>query len=370
MALMFGFGAVLTVCAADEKGVVQAPASTSANGDNSVGALDQALSKIEEQKKTIKDLQARIAESDGIVKKAFEVRLDKAWLQLLEQGLDFSESVITQEKAGAKIDKYRKQAIEILGAQADIANKTAERFRALIQIPEPSLTAAELAAAYTKIFDLLDSINRTYTLSIQSLKLSRQFEIDVSKQEALLKEKLADRAATGSILLEMSMNNVTALRAGVAAVPDDSELKAKLNVATNNVRNLANELSAVLAMMNSLDMDITPYQEQVLSATGQITTDVFEVSVITNLLVGWGRTLWNVIIEDGPNLVFKILLFIVIVFGFRKLAGFVQSIVERALEKSHLKLSELLRRMVVSIVRNIIIVLGVLIALSQVGISL
>ena len=72
MALMFGFGAVLTVCAADEKGVVQAPASTSANGDNSVGALDQALSKIEEQKKTIKDLQARIAESDGIVKKAFE----------------------------------------------------------------------------------------------------------------------------------------------------------------------------------------------------------------------------------------------------------------------------------------------------------
>jgi small conductance mechanosensitive channel len=86
--------------------------------------------------------------------------------------------------------------------------------------------------------------------------------------------------------------------------------------------------------------------------------------------VGWGRTLWNVIIEDGPNLVFKILLFIVIVFGFRKLAGFVQTLVERALEKSHLKLSELLRRMVVSIVRNIIIVLGVLIALSQVGISL
>jgi small conductance mechanosensitive channel len=168
----------------------------------------------------------------------------------------------------------------------------------------------------------------------------------------------------------MAMDNVTALRASVSAVPADAELKAKLNVAINHVRNLANGLAAVLAMMNKLEMDTADYQEQVLSATGQITTDVFEVGVITNLLVGWGRTLWNVIIEDGPNLFFKILLFIVIVFGFRKLAGFVQSLVERALEKSHLKLSELLRRMVVSIVRNIIIVLGVLIALSQVGISL
>ena len=339
-------------------------------GTQKVETLDQALRNIEEQKKAISDLQARIAESDGIVKKAFEIRLDKAWLNLLEQGLDFVESVLAQEKTGVNIDKYRQQAIEILGSQTSIANTTAERFSARIQIPDTELSAAEQAAAYTKLFNLLDSVNRTYELLIQSIALSKQLEIDVSKQEALLKRKLADRAANGSILLEMAMDNVTALRASVSAVPADAELKAKLNVAINHVRNLANGLAAVLAMMNKLEMDTADYQEQVLSATGQITTDVFEVGVITNLLVGWGRTLWNVIIEDGPNLFFKILLFMVIVFGFRKLAGFVQSLVERALEKSHLKLSELLRRMVVSIVRNIIIVLGVLIALSQVGISL
>ncbi len=371
MALMFSFGAHITpVLATDNKTVSSQPPSSPKDIDQKVETLDQALYNIEEQKKAIKNLQARMAESDGIVKKAFEVRLDKAWLQLLEQDLDFAESVIIQEKAGAKVDKYRKLAIEILVSQADIANTTAERFRARIQVPEPNLSAAEQAAAYVKVFDLLNSINRTYDLLIQSLKLSQQFEVDVSEQQALLKKNMADRAANGSILLEMAMNDVTALRASVAAVPDDAELKAKLTVATNNVRSLASGLAAVLVMMNNLEMDTAAYQEQVLTATGQITTDVFEVSVITNLLVGWGRTLWNVIIEDGPNLVFKILLFIVIVYGFRKLAGFVQTMVERALEKSHLKLSELLRRMVVSIVRNIIIVLGVLIALSQVGISL
>lgn len=362
---------VSTALAVDEKpSVTQAPATVSENSDNKIDSLEQTSKNIHEQEKAIKYLQVRVAESEGVVKKAFEVRLDKAWLALLEHNLSFAEAVKAQEDAGVNVDRYRKQAIELLSSQEKIANTTAERFRQQIQVPEPSLSAAEQAAAYVKVFDLLNSINNTYDLSIQSLKLSQQFGIDVSKQEAMLKEKLRDRAANGSILLEMAMSNVTALRASVAAVPDDAEIKAKLSVATNNVRNLANGLAAVLVMMNSLDMDTADYQEQVLSATGQITTDVFEVSVITNLLVGWGKTLWNVIIEDGPNLVFKILLFIVIVFGFRKLASFVQTLVERTLEKSHLKLSELLRRMVVSIVRNIIIVLGVLIALSQVGISL
>jgi small conductance mechanosensitive channel len=349
---------------------VQAAKTTPAITEQKADPLDQALASIEEQKKDIETLQSRVAKSEGITQTAFEIRLDKAWINLLEQGLSFAEAVEAREKAGDKVDNYRSQAIEILKSQANVANSTVERIRNRIKVPEPGLSAAEKAAAYTRIFQTLDTLNRAYSLLINSLKLSRQFKIDVSKQEALLKESLADRAANGSILLEMAMNEVMALRASVSAMPDDAEIKAKLAVATNHVRDLANMLATVVTMLEELDMDAADYQEQVLSATGQITTDVFEVGVITNLLLGWGQTLWNVIIEDGPNLVFKILLFLVIVFGFRKLAGIVQAIVERALEKSHLKLSELLRRMIVSIVRNLIIVLGVLIALSQVGISL
>lgn len=360
-----------TASAADENPVAQQSPTTSPDKNSKdLEALDKMLADIEEQKQSIKTLQARVARSEGITKTAFEIRLDKAWMKLLEQGLAFGEAVAAQEKAGAKVDTYRNQVVDILKSQANVANEIVERISARIDVPEPGLSAAEKAAAYTKVFATLDTLNRAYSLLIKSLKLSHQFEIDVSKQEALLKEKLADRAANGSILLEMAMNDVTALRASVAAMPDDAELKAKLAVATNHVRDLANGLATVVVMLEDLDMDAAMYHEQVLSATGEITTEVFEVGVLTNLLLGWGQTLWNIIIEDGPNLVFKILLFLVIVFGFRKLASFVQTIVERALERSHLKLSELLRRMMVSIVRNLIIVLGVLIALSQVGISL
>ena len=81
-----------------------------------------------------------------------------------------------------------------------------------------------------------------------------------------------------------------------------------------------------------VEMDVTEYQEQVLGATGQITADVLEVGVFTNLLLGWGQTLWNVMIEEGPNLLFKVLLFIIIVYAFRKLADFAKKIIDHWLE--------------------------------------
>jgi small conductance mechanosensitive channel len=48
----------------------------------------------------------------------------------------------------------------------------------------------------------------------------------------------------------------------------------------------------------------------------------------------------------------------------------VKRIVKKGLDESQLHLSELLRRMTLSIIRNSIIVLGILIALSQIGINL
>ena len=336
----------------------------------SVEELEQVQTRIERINKRIKDIQRRINEADGIMKDAFDARLDKEWLTLLEQNLIFAESVAALEGSGTKMEKYRKQAVEILNSQIEIASAVGKRFRSRIKMPEPGLSAAEQAAAHTKVFALLDSLNRTYDLSIQSFAQLRQFKIDVTEQEMLFKKHLAEYAANGSILLEMAMDDVTALRASVSAVPDDKESQAKLTVGINRVDNFAVTLDAVLVMMDSLGMDTSDYQGQIISATGQITVDFFNIGVFTHLLGEWWQSLWNVIAEGGPDLIFNVLLFILVIYGFRKLANIAQKLIERGLAKSHLQLSELLRRMVVSIVRNCIIVLGILVALSQVGISL
>jgi small conductance mechanosensitive channel len=333
-------------------------------------AFKQSVAGIENQKHAIENLKKRIGKTSGLVQKALETRLIKMRMELLELNLEFAKSVAKQEKAGVNVGGYRKQAIEILASQKDTARTVAAYIRERIVIPEAEQSAAEQAAAYSRAFELLSTLNHAYEIFIEGLQLSRQFGLDVTDQETLLKEDLVERAANGSILLEMTIAEVKALRASVSAVPDDAELKAKLKVATFHVSQLANGLGVVLVMMDSLEMDTTTYQQQLLVATGQITTDVFEVGVFTNLIIGWGQKLWSVLIESGPGLFFKLILFLLIVYAFRKLASLMQRLTESGLAKSDIKFSLLLQRMVVSIVRNTVIVIGVLIALSQVGISL
>jgi small conductance mechanosensitive channel len=345
-------------------------AETSDGEDSPEQVLDNALAGIANQKKVIEDINSRAGKASGIMQVALESRLSKARMDLLEQNLSFANAVVEQEKAGTKNEKRRQQAIEILGSQLTLAKAFSSDLRERMVFPEEDLPAAEEAALYSKIFELLDRLNHSYEIYIESLKLSQHFGLDVSSQQQQLKEDLAERAANGSIFLEMTISDVNALKASTAVLPDDAELKAKLNTAVNHVSLIANGITTILAMMDSLEMDTDVYQKQLLSVTGQITTDFFQVDVLSSLLIGWGETLWISLLESGPGLFFQLILFLLIVFAFYKLANVAQRLTETALQKPGVTLSQLLQRMVLLIVRNTILVIGVLIALSQVGISL
>lgn len=332
--------------------------------------LEQLLTTITQEKLVITDLEKRLGGADGFIEKALRSRLIKARVTLLEQNLEYASAVADAEEAGSKNEKHHNRAIEILESQLKAIKTTAAIIRERIVPPEAELPATQRAAAYSKIFQLIDLLNHGYEIYIDSIKLAQRFDMDVSGELENLKMDLRERAENGSVLLEMTMDDVVALRASVAAVPGDAESKAKLSVAVSNVSSLAAGIESVLTMMQSLEMDTDHYQNQLLGATGQITTDIFQVGVFSNLLLGWGETLWNNMIEGGPGLVFNIILFIGIVFVFLKLANLAKALTERGLAESKFELSLLLKRMTVSIVRNTVLIIGVLIALSQVGISL
>lgn len=334
-----------------------------------IDPMQLSLDSIEAQKGALQDLDKRIAKSEGLSKTAYELRYDKTLIKLLELNLAFAEDVARLDKEEIR-EQHRQKAVQILNSQFALAPRAVKLFQKQIVLPEDGKSAAELAAAYSRLYSLVASMNHSYELWFKTIGLSREFEIDVGEQETLLKDIFIERAANISVMLEYAMDNVTALRASVAVVPTDAELTARLSVATEHVQRIAGAFDFVLVMMDDMKLDTSDYREQLLNATGQITTDTFEVGVITNLLVGWGDRLWTMIVDDGPNLIINLFLLVIIFLAFRKLADVIQPLVERALDKSHLELSELLRRMVISVARNIIIILGILIALSQVGISL
>jgi len=213
-------------------------------------------------------------------------------------------------------------------------------------------------------------LGHIYDLLYQNLTLSKEFGLDILEKETRFKALLSDRAENASLLLDATANQIVALHASEDAVPDDADVKARLKVAQSTIDGISIVLNEVLSLMEGLEMNTDSYREQLLRVTGEITTDIFDAGVIGKLLSGWWQSLVNLTSEHGPDLLIKILTFCFIIFIARKIANLVQKLTERALDKAKLQLSELLRRMVINTTRSAIMVLGFLIALSQVGVSI
>ena len=167
-----------TVYAADKNTIV-----ISTTNKNSLEELDQALAVLEKKRQNLNYLKKRITNSKGFTKKAYEARLDKAWLEYLQQGLSFAENVAAEQESEVDISTYRKQAIDILKSQYEVGIAVIKRTRIRMDIPEPGLSAAEQAAAYTRIFDFLETINQVYEVLLQSFEMSKKFQVDISKQK-------------------------------------------------------------------------------------------------------------------------------------------------------------------------------------------
>ncbi len=341
-----------------------------ANKTEQALSSEQLIGEIARAEDNVKDLEQRLTGAKGFYQIAIDSRLVHARMNLLERNLALLVQFADNVKAGQADDERHQLAIKVFESQLKTIDATEKMLIGRAVPPEEKLPAAETAAAFSRIFETIDRLNRVYEINIASLQQAEHFELDVTAATEKVKHKLLERAENSSVFLEITMSQVTALRASVAAVPGDTETQARLNVFVTLVSDLAGGVVRILDMMNSLDMDTTNYQNQLLTATGQITTDVFQVDVFTNLLVGWGNTLWTQLIESGPGLIFKLLLLVIIVFIFYKLAGLAQKLTVRALEDPRVELSQLLKRMVISIVRNSVLIIGLLIALSQIGISL
>jgi len=125
-----------------------------------------------------------------------------------------------------------------------------------------------------------------------------------------------------------------------------------------------------IRLMTELGQETRLYRQQLLTATGEITTDVLDVGIVASLAAEWSAVAAGLVASEGPKLVFRGLLVALILFVFWQFAKLVQKLAEKALGSSRVRMSNLLRRMIVSIARNIIIMIGLLLAISQLGISL
>jgi small conductance mechanosensitive channel len=346
------------------------PAAAQGNGKPVEEQLDAALAGIDKQVAAIAKLEQQAAAAEGLVQLALTARLDDAWSTLLEDRLAFLTAVADHQDTGADIARYRARAERLLTSQAEVARSVAQRLAGRVEFPAPDLPPAERAAAQARVIAALHTYLGAYATMDDTLEVAERFGVDLSADEAWLRAELERLAANISILLQVAQEKEDNLDAGLEVLPDDAALQAEDRLAEGLVRQMAGVLGSAAELMDGLEMETAAYKEQVLAVTGELSTGLFDLAVFRALIGTWWDAIVGAVSENGPDLFFKALLFLIILWVARRVSRLAAKVAERALVQSNLKTSELLRRMVLSVTRNVVFGIGILIALSQVGLSL
>ena len=152
--------------------------------------------------------------------------------------------------------------------------------------------------------------------------------------------------------------------------PDNTDIGSALNEldADHNIH--IQRLEVIIQVLDRLGLDSSSFQAVMLQQASSISISFFSSDAIFTVLQdGWGA-LKEAVGENAPDLIFRMLVFIAVLLVFKTLSRITKRIVRAAGNRSSLDMSALLKNILVSTSGGIVMALGVLMALSSIGISL
>ncbi|GAB1150874.1 MAG: mechanosensitive ion channel family protein [Shewanella algae] len=207
---------------------------------------------------------------------------------------------------------------------------------------------------------------------LELLNWSEQLGQDVSLAKESLKQHLIVRAELLESLVSYNQQQLGVQMAENALAGKDisSEQSKALTLLKERLENNSSSLSAVIGMLDKLDVDTSDLKKTLFAISGDITQDVLNIDIVSSLAGQWFDIAKAQLIEGGPDILFKIFIFLFILLLTVLLAKLTKRIVAKAVSNSKLKFSKLLQDFFTSLSGKIIFTLGLLIALSQLGFEL
>lgn len=129
-------------------------------------------------------------------------------------------------------------------------------------------------------------------------------------------------------------------------------------------------LNRLVALMDRLEIDSSSYKSVLVKQADSLSLQALQSGVLMELLGDAWVFLRESIVASAPEFIFQFLVFVIIVLIFRTISRLTKRAVLAACERPSVDMSELLKNVLVSISGGTVMTIGILMALSQVGISL
>lgn len=332
--------------------------------------FEERLSAIATLKVDVATLEERLADSAGLRKKVFHARLDTVRTSMFDATLSLARDISRQRERGFDVTELKDTLRDDLRVFPDQAAEAMQRLDDTLEMNYEEMGPRETVINDRKLLLAIQQVDAILGSLVSYAEIAASMELDASEQIDFLHEFLPEAAANRSVFLNVAIGQVGLARTAATVLPGDTELLLWVSAAEARVRVASVALQGIVTLMTKMGLDNRQYRQQVVTATGELTTAVLDVGVVAGLAAEWSKSVFDLVRTQGPRLLFRIILVVLILFAFSRLARLVQKGVEKAMFSGKVRMSHLLKRMTVSTAKNLTIFLGILFALSQLGISL
>ena len=298
-------------------------------------------------------------------------RVDDRESLVAQQVSALAEKVVGRESEDDFNQAHRDQAIGWLELTVPWVNRHLARKNADIVErlgKEASLSPSEAAASTIEIDRALSQSILAYEAFNRMLNDLESLGVDVTERRGEIISRLREAAAMLAVAIQMDSEQLQKLRFRLSVMPGDSDLQTLIRVVELKRSGFARNLSALSNLLKKLDVDPSEYRSLVLMVTGDVASRILDTGVMSTLAKQWTEAGWKWVKDNGLSVTIKIIVFLFILFIFRALSHLIRRAAERGVKR--VNLSVLLRSMIVSTAGNVVMALGVMIALSQMGVSL
>jgi len=336
------------------------------------GEITKLLSHIDNTKNTILRYGREMEKADQEDRLVLQLQIYQQQKQIMGDIHQLADTFLEIEKKGPqpqlreKVAAVFAQVTPRLWYHIDRIGKVIDSLRAQrTKAKVEALSAIENEIArYTRHLDTF------YELSFAHIKKMEQLSIETKEAREAFIQLLYDRSDKLSGRIGLAMTRVEDLEGQLEKQPDEAGIAKSLLASQKSLSINTASMEIVLGLMEAFELDTEAQRTQLVSATRSIGSGLLNTGAALSLVNRFLKSITNWFLESGPGYLVKLLMLVAILFVFRIITRLVRTGLEKALDASNLNLSQLARRMLISMTSNIIMLFGILVALSQLGISL
>ena len=233
-----------------------------------------------------------------------------------------------------------------------------------------TLDPGELQLFEHKMAESSNRLDRFYLGLIQLTDSMMAFGMTTDEEQEFLDRQLAERGETLLHQLELGSKQLQDTRQLLKRTPDDADLQARAFAAEERFDADKTSLLATIHMMKTLGLDFTDLEVRTLEITGEVTPEALEIEVALGLFEREMERTKTYLVDNGPRILVRLLTIVLILLVFWIVARLTKRFIGKVLDRTKISTSKLLKEMVVSMAGRVVMVVGIIVVLSQMGINL